>query len=141
LSICFLEMFSRRPNLNRGSGSTRYNVRIYESRETPGATSPGTLVGPVDLTFTLYADSGAEAEKLLEKDVVNNKRQRGRVYQICPAIGNAELIRSIAFCADGTFQRVFLSPTDDLYSEVRRIRPFEPPPSHRESQPQSVSTS
>lgn len=118
----------RRPNQNPGFGSKRYNVRTYESREAPGSTKPGTLVGPVGLSFTLYADSGTDAEKLLEKEITTNKRQRGRVYQICPAIGNAELIRAFAVSDDGALQRVFLSPTDDVYSEVRRIRPFEPVP-------------
>lgn len=102
--------------------SCRYQVRIFESTQKDGATSAGTVVTPVAHPLSVYAYSGEEAENIIRKDVARGKLARGRVYQILPLIGNAELTRSLAVASDGSFERVFLDPATGLYSESRRIR-------------------
>ena len=110
--------------------SCRYQVRIFESTQKDGATSAGTIVAPVSQPLSIYAYSGEDAEKCIRKDVAKGKLARGKVYQILPLIGNAELTRSLAVAIDGSFERVFLDPATGLYSEFRRIRlpqPTRPP--------------
>lgn len=101
--------------------SGRYQVRIYESIEKDGALAVGTVLAPVSLSFTLYADSLEKAEILLHKDLDKGKRSRGRVYQLCSVLGHG-FTRSIAAGLDGSFQHVFLDPASGPYSEMRRIR-------------------
>jgi hypothetical protein len=103
----------------------RYQVRIYESTEKDDAVAAGTVLAPVSLSFTLYADSLEKAEILLHKDLDKGKRSRGRVYQICSVLGHG-FTRSIAAGLDGSFQHVFLDPASGPYSEMRRIRLAKP---------------
>lgn len=101
--------------------SGRYQVRVFESVEKDGATAAGTILEPLSLTFSLYADSAEGADILLRKDVDKGKRSRGTVYQICP-VKSQEFTRSIAAALDGSFQHVFLDPAGGPYSEIRRVR-------------------
>ena len=102
--------------------SCRYQIRVFESTEKDGATAAGTIVVPVSLTFSVYAYSGEEAERSIRKDIAKGKLAGGKVYQICPLLGNAELTRSVAVTLDGSFDRVFLDPATGPYSAYRRIR-------------------
>ncbi|HEX3684412.1 MAG TPA: hypothetical protein VHU83_17890 [Bryobacteraceae bacterium] len=117
--------------------SCRYQVRIFESAGKDGATSVGTIMAPVAQTFSVYVYSAEEAEKSIRKDIAKGKLARGRVYQILPLIGNAELTRSLAVALDGSFQRVFLDPEAGPYSEFRRVRL---PQSTAASQPDGVAS-
>lgn len=117
--------------------SCRYQVRIFESTEKDGATSPGTIMAPVTQTFSVYVHSAEEAEKSISKDIAKGKLARGRVYQVLPLLGNAELTRSLAVGLDGSFHRVFLDPAAGPYSEFRRIRL---PQATAASQPDSAAT-
>ncbi len=102
--------------------SKRYSIRVYESRKRDGMTCAGTIVEPLDLSVSIYADSGDGAELQLRKDVEGGQLSCGRVYQICPSLAVPELIRSVAASLDGSFERVFLDPAAGLYSEARRVR-------------------
>jgi hypothetical protein len=102
--------------------STRYMVRMYEAQDQTGTTRPGTVVKPVDRALSIYASSSEEAERALHRDVWSKKLPSGKVYQLCPWVGNAELIRSISFALDGSSERVFLDPAFGPYGELRRIR-------------------
>jgi len=108
-------------------------VRMYEAQDKTGSTDSGTVVAPVDRAISIYASSSEEAEAALHRDVWNNKLPAGKVYQLCPWVGNAELIRSIAFAPDGSSARVFLDPAFGPYGELRRIRL----PRDTDSQPQN----
>lgn len=108
--------------------SCRYQIRVFESRSQDGATSAGTIVGPTALTLGVYAYSGEEAEKSIQKDIAKGKLARGRIYQILPVLGNFELTRSLAVALDGSSERVFLDPANGPYSEFRRIRLPQPAP-------------
>ncbi len=102
--------------------TNRYRVRIYASADQDDLVSPGTIMAMIDRSFTLYGYSAEEAEHALRKNVLAKKLERGRVYQICPAVGNPEVTRTVAVDTQGTFQRVFLDPACGLYSEFRRVR-------------------
>lgn len=102
--------------------SQRYMVRMYEAQNQTGETSVGTIVKPIDRHISIYATSSEEAEARLHRDVWNKKLPSGKVYQLCPWVGNPELIRSVAFAADGSSRRVFLDPASGPYGELRRIR-------------------
>lgn len=97
-------------------------VRMYEAQDKTGTTEPGTVVAPVDRAISIYACSSEEAELALHRDVWSKKLPSGKVYQLCPWVGNAELIRSIAFALDGSSERVFLDTASGPYGELRRIR-------------------
>lgn len=97
-------------------------LRMYEAVDNSGATQPGTVVKPVDRHLSIYAANSEEAEGTLHRDVRSNKLPSGKVYQVCPWVGNAELIRSISFSLDGVSERVFLDPAAGPYGELRRIR-------------------
>src|SRR5689334_11580909 len=101
---------------------------MYESGDADGATAPGTIVLPIDRSFTVYAYSAEEADQLVRRDVQNGKLPKGRVYQICPQLGNPELIRSTVATLEGEFHRVFLDPASGLYAEFRRLRYVQPAP-------------
>ena len=105
--------------------SCRYQIRVFESVQKDGATAAGTTVSPATHTFSIYAHSGEEAEKSIRKSIAGGKLPCGKVYQILPLIGNAELTRSLAVAADGSFERVFLDPANGPYGELRRIRPAQ----------------
>ena len=100
----------------------RYFIRVYESREKNGMTSAGTVVVPIDIPVSIYADSGELAEIKLRQEVESGKLPSGRIYQVCPSLAIPELIRSVAASLDGSFERVFLDPAAGLYSEARRVR-------------------
>jgi hypothetical protein len=102
--------------------NNRYCIRVYESRERNGKTCAGTVVVPVDIPVSVYADSGELAEMKLRHEVEHGRLPSGRIYQICPSLAIPELIRSVAAGLDGSFERVFLDPAAGLYSEARRVR-------------------
>jgi hypothetical protein len=104
------------------TGMKRYKIRMFESREGDGSVGAGTVVLPLDIYFSLSADTADEVERKICTGVAEGKLSAGRIYQICPGIGNAELIRSIAIGPDAKLIRVFLDPAKGLYSEFRRIR-------------------
>ena len=97
-------------------------VRMYEAQDKSGTTDPGTVVELVNRAISIYASSSDEALVALHRDVASKKLPSGKVYQLCPSVGNAELIRSLAFALDGSCERVFLDPASGLYGELRRIR-------------------
>lgn len=100
----------------------RYLVRVFADQEQNNATTPGTVVKPLDVQLSFYTDSADEAEKKLYTDILKDKLAKGRVYQICPSMGSFEPIRSCAIALDGSAQRVFLDPADGVYGTLRRIR-------------------
>jgi hypothetical protein len=108
--------------------SNRYKIRMYESGDGDGCVVAGTIVVPIDRSFSVFAETADEAERKIQKDVVGKKLAGGRVYQICPQVGNAELIRSVAISESCEVQRIFLDPAKGLYSEFRRIRHPQPQP-------------
>ncbi|MBV9156612.1 MAG: hypothetical protein JO097_10145 [Acidobacteriaceae bacterium] len=112
--------------------SQRYRIRVYESADEDCAVTNGAVVAPIERSFTIYAYSAEEAQTAVQNDVSKGKLPSGRVYQICPWLGNPELIRSIAASQDGSFQRVFLDPAFGLYGEFRRIRFAKPSPAARQ---------
>lgn len=114
--------------------SQRYLIRVYEDVKNKGETAPGTIVQPVDSrNFGLYAYSAEEVEVKIRENIAKKKLSCGAVYQICPWVGNAELIRSTAVSLDGSFVRVFLDPASGVYGELRRIRlPRPTPPAEEE---------
>lgn len=108
--------------MSESGKSQRYRIRVYESGDRDGATGEGTIVIPLERSFTINAYSGEEAEGLVRRDVLQGKLARGKVYQLCPWLGNPEFIRSLAAALDGSFERVFLDPASGIYAELRRIR-------------------
>src|SRR5579875_1321392 len=102
--------------------SLRYMIRMFQDKDRTGNTLPGTIVQPVELPMSIYANSAEEAENKLRIDVASGKLPAGRVYQICPWVGNPELIRSIAISLEGNWGRVFLDPASGPYGYLRRIR-------------------
>jgi len=100
----------------------KFTIRIWEDFNNRGATSPGTIVLPVRRELSFYAESGDEAEQRVRNDIAAGNIPAGRVYQICPCMSEAGLIRTIAVSLDGSCQRVFLDPAEGLYGESRRIR-------------------
>ena len=106
--------------------SERYRIRVYESADGDHAVSAGTVVAPIERSFTVYAYSAEEAEASVRADVGRGKLASGKVYQVCPWLGNPELIRSIAASQEGSFERVFLDPAFGLYGGFRRIRLAKP---------------
>jgi hypothetical protein len=100
----------------------RYKIRMFESGDADSSVEAGTIVLPIDRGFSVFAASGEEAERRVSKDVTEGKLAKGRIYQICPEVGNPELIRSIAVGTDCVAMRVFLDPAKGLYSEFRRLR-------------------
>lgn len=102
--------------------SGRYKIRMHESADGDGSLAAGTIVVPIDRSFSVYGETADEVERKIVKDVADGKLSAGRVYQICPELGNTELIRSVAIGADSKIQRAFLDPAKGLYSEFRRIR-------------------
>jgi hypothetical protein len=109
--------------------SETYRVRVYASEA--GDIGAGSIVLLTSHTFTLYTSSAQAAEAAICKDVLAGKLASGKVYQICPSVGNPELIRSIIVWSDGSFERVFLDPASGPYGEARRIR--IPTPAHVQS--------
>jgi hypothetical protein len=103
--------------------SGRYQVRVFESSAKDGGTAAGTILVPTVHTFSIYADSGEEAEKSIHRDIKKGKLSCGKVYQIWPLLGSAEFTRSLAVSMDGSCDRVFLDPAAGPYSELRRLRP------------------
>jgi len=97
---------------------------MYESGDGDGSIEAGTIVMAVDRGFTLDAASTEDAEQKLRKDVVAGKLSGGRVYEISPATGNGELIRTVAFCDCQSVksQQIVFEPAKGLYSRFKRLR-------------------
>jgi hypothetical protein len=102
--------------------SHRYKIRAFESGDQDGGVEAGTIVLPVDRSFSLFARSADEAERKIQEDLAAAKLPKGRVYQICPPFGNAESIRTFSIGAEGECRRTFLDPASGIYSEFQRIR-------------------
>jgi hypothetical protein len=118
--------------------SLRYMIRMFEDIDKTGNTAPGTLVQPVELPLSAYAESADDAESKVRVDVAAGKLPAGRVYQVCPWVGNPELIRSISISLEGACSRVFLDPASGPYGYLRRIRlPVDSP--HNESPPAQLT--
>lgn len=82
----------------------------------------GTIVLPVDRSFSMFARTAEEAERKVQEEIMAEKLPKGRVYQVCPPFGNSEAIRAFSVCADGLLRRTYLDPASGIYSEFRRIR-------------------
>lgn len=102
--------------------SQRYKIRAFESGDQDGAVAEGTIVLPIDRSFSIYARTAEEAERTVQEEVAEGKLPGGRVYQICPPFGNPESLRAFSVCSEGKCQRAFLDPASGIYSEFRRIR-------------------
>lgn len=102
--------------------SHRYKIRAFESGDQDGMVEAGTIVLPIDRSFSLFARSAEEAERNVKEDVAADKLPRGRVYQVCPPFANSESIRAFSVCLNGTCRRTYLDPASGIYSEFRRIR-------------------
>jgi hypothetical protein len=100
----------------------RYKIRMFESADCDGSLAGGTIVMPTDRRFSMDAASTEQAERKIRKDVMEGTLAGARVYQICPAIGNPESIRTLAFYCDGKAKQVILESPTSLYSEFRRLR-------------------
>jgi len=100
----------------------KYMVRMFQEMNGGSATHSGTIVGLVPRELSIYAESAQQAERLLQDDVARGVLPAGRVYQICPWLGNPEIIRSVAASVEGSFERVYLDPAAGLYSDLRRVR-------------------
>jgi len=102
--------------------SHRYKIRAFESGDQDGVVEAGTIVLPLDKSFSIFARTVDEAERQLQNDLAEEKLVKGRVYQVCPPFGNPESIRSFAVSRAGECKRVYLDPASGVYSEFRRIR-------------------
>jgi hypothetical protein len=100
----------------------RYKIRTFESGDGKSNLASGAVVLPLERSFSLEATCLDEAERRLCEYVRHRKLAAGRVYQICPLIGNPEVIRSVAICEQAIVQRVFLDAARGLSSEFRRLR-------------------
>jgi hypothetical protein len=102
--------------------SHRYKIRSFESGDHNGKVDAGTVVLPLEKTFSIFARTVDEAERQLRDNLAEEKLERGCVYQVCPPFGNPESIRAFAVSLAGECQRVYLDPASGIYSESRRIR-------------------
>jgi hypothetical protein len=100
----------------------RYKIRTFEARDGVAALAPGTVVLPMDISFSLDAASVNDVERMLCENVRSGKLAAGRIYQICPSIGNTETIRSVAIDQTANASRIALETTVGMYSMFRRIR-------------------
>jgi hypothetical protein len=128
----------------------RYKIRTLESGDGQSSLASGAVVLPLERSFSLEATCLDEAERRLCEYVRHRKLAAGRVYQICPLIGNPEVIRSVAICEQGIAHRVFLDVARSLSSEFRRLRypdearpalvqgRFEPAAEHVIPQPEAI---
>lgn len=105
--------------------SNGYKVRVYESCQGDSAICSGTVVQPVDPSFTMSADSADQATTWIRTNVLRSRLPKSRIYQICPMIGNPEPIRSVAAGLDDSFVRVFLDTASGFSGELRRVRDLE----------------
>jgi len=102
--------------------SHRYKIRAFASGEEDGAVEAGTVVMPLEKSFSIFARTVEEAERQLQNELTEEKLVRGRVYQVCPPFGNPESIRAFSVSLAGECRRVFLDPASGVYSEFRKIR-------------------
>jgi hypothetical protein len=102
--------------------SQRYKVRAFESADQDGIVEAGTIVMPVERSFSIYSRNVADAEQKIQTDVTEGKLAAGRVYEICPPFGNPESIRAFSVCQERRFRRAYLDQASGIYSEFRRIR-------------------
>jgi len=100
----------------------RYKVRVFSSGDDDNRTDAGTMVRSVDRSFAVWARNADEVQHVLEQDLAALRLPRGRMYQICPQLGNKEPIRAIAVSSEGTVMTAYLDPAKGFYSEFRRIR-------------------
>lgn len=110
----------------------RYKIRIYETREKDGSLAAGAVVVPTDRSFSLTAASAGAVERILCEYVTGKKLPTGRIYQICPGIGNPEEILSVAIGEGAESKRVILEAAMGMYSVYRRIRYAETKVSEQE---------
>jgi hypothetical protein len=102
--------------------NNKYSVRIFESADGKNSTSAGAIVALTAHTLKIYAYTAGEVETSIRRGILNGTFPFGKVYQICPRLGNSEEpISSIAVLSDGSFERVFLDAAQG-YGEFRRIR-------------------
>jgi hypothetical protein len=102
--------------------SQRYKVRAFESGDQDGIVDAGTIVMPVERSFSVYSRNVADAEQKIQAEVTEGKLATGRIYEICPPFGNPESIRAFSVCHQRIFRRAYLDPASGIYSEFRRIR-------------------
>lgn len=100
----------------------RYKIRTFESGDRDGCLDSGTIVLPTDRSFSLNATCLEEVERILCEYVGHGNLAGGRVYQICPLVGNPETIRSVAISKQARARRVRLEAERGMYSEFRRLR-------------------
>jgi len=110
----------------------RYKIRAYETRDRDGSLTAGAVVVPIDRSFALQAASADAVERILCEYVAGKKLPQGRVYQICPGIGNPEGIRALAIGEGSEAKRVVLEAALGMYSVYRRIRYAETKVSEKE---------
>jgi hypothetical protein len=103
----------------------RYNIRTFTSRDGDGNLAAQTIVLPTDTSFSLNAASIDDVERMLCENVTKGTLAAGRVYQICPLVGNSEAIRSVAICEKAKARPVTLDATLGMYSVFRAIRCVE----------------
>jgi len=102
--------------------SQRYKISAFESGDHDGSIAAGTVVLPVERSFSIYSRGVDEAEQKVQREIAEGNLARGRVYQVSPPFGNSESIRAFSVCSEGKCRRAFLDPASGLYSEFRRIR-------------------
>ncbi len=107
---------------NKNTVNHRYKIRTFEGGDGKASLAPGAVVLPLERSFSLEAACLDEVERRLCEYVRHRKLAAGRVYQICPLIGNPEVIRSVAICEKLIARRVFLDVARGLSSEFRRLR-------------------
>ena len=73
-------------------------------------------------SFSLRAASIDDVQRMLCENVSQRRLDGGRVYQVCPQIGNAEPIRSVVICEGSKARPVTLDATLGMYSVFRSIR-------------------
>jgi hypothetical protein len=102
--------------------SQRYKISAFQSGDQDGSVAAGTIVLPVERSFSIYSRGVDEAERTVRQDIADGKLASGRVYQISPPFGDSESIRAFSVCSQGVCRRAFLDPASGIYSEFRRIR-------------------
>jgi hypothetical protein len=95
---------------------------MFEAMERKGSLADGVVVSPIDRSFSMEAVSASAVEQILRENVIKRKLAGGRIYQICPGIGNPEPIRAVVIGEQANMRRVILDAAQGMYSVVRRVR-------------------
>jgi hypothetical protein len=95
---------------------------VFSSGDDDHRTDAGTMVRSVDRSFAVWAHTADEVQQVIQQDLAARRLALGRVYQICPQLGNKEPIRAMAVNLEGTVTTAYLDPAKGFYSEFRRIR-------------------